>query len=150
MVHHHSPALRGLVVDVGSENIGGHGAFFGLNLYLFQNVVHCARQRIDTSDLLSPGLNATAVLEHRFKGSAYSAVSNDAWPTGVNTGDIVFVCPAAHQSVNVAGAQGFIERGFNFIGGSAQCGMEFGFVSGHSGLIFTDAGASVRKSTARL
>ena len=51
VVHHQSPALRGLVVHIGGQHMGLGGAFRGHDLHALQHMVHRTGQRVDPANL---------------------------------------------------------------------------------------------------
>jgi LemA protein len=83
-------------------------------------------------------LHSAPMRKQRFKRSAHSAHTHYAPAPWKNAGDIVFVGPAGHEFDNIPGQQGFVKRGFDVIRGTANGGMELGFLAWHVGIVLQD------------
>ena len=127
MVRHQAPALRRLVINIGSNHIDLARTFFGQHFDAFAQIVHTAHERLDLAQRLRPGTN-TALGKHGFKGGTYGRHSDQARAARMHANQIVFVGPAGHELFQVGVLQRFVKRGFDIVGRSTHgCCVLFHF-----------------------
>ncbi len=135
VVHHESPALRGLVIDVGGNHMCTARPLRCEDVDLFQHMVNSAREGVHSSYMFRPHMYGPTMHKHGFKCGAYGPRAHQAASTRVNASDIVFIRPARHEFLEIALLQGLIEGGFDFVGCTAHYGMQFCFLSWHGGIL---------------
>lgn len=114
MVRYQPPAFRCTVVHIGGKQVGGMHSVGQHDLHTLRHVMYGTRYGLDTVNL-GNGDPERSLGEHRVKGRTDSGRANQAPTTGMNAHDVVLLCPAGHEQVDIAPLQGFIKQGFRFV-----------------------------------
>ena len=119
VMHHHAPALWGLVIDIGSQYKCMRTPARCKDFHFFQDVMHGARQGVNPAHLFGTGLYGAAMGKHGLKSCANGTGTYHARPTRVYAGNIIFVRPACHEFFDICTLQGLIKCGFYIVRSAA-------------------------------